>query len=86
MEEAGVAGFEASSWFGLVAPAKTPPAVVKVLTDDIMKALGDPEFARQLSDVGAEPGSPSGAAFGSFLHAETGKWGKVVRDSSTVMQ
>jgi len=86
MEEAGVAGFEASSWFGLVAPAKTPPAAVKRLTDDVMKALGDPDFARKLSDVGAEPGSLSGEAFGSFLRAETEKWGKVVKDSGTVMQ
>jgi len=86
MEEAGVAGFDASSWFGLVAPAGTPPAVVKTLTEDVMKALGDPEFARKLSDVGAEPGSLSGAAFGEFLRAETEKWGKVIKDSGTVMQ
>jgi tripartite-type tricarboxylate transporter receptor subunit TctC len=86
MEEAGVAGFEASSWFGLVAPAKTPPAVMKILIDDVMKALGDPDLARKLSDVGAEPGSLSGAAFGAFLQAETEKWGKVVKESGTVMQ
>ncbi len=86
MEEAGVAGFEASSWFGLVAPAGTPPAVLKILTDDVMKALGDPDFARKLSDVGAEPGSLSGATFDAFLHAETEKWSKVVKDSGAVMQ
>jgi tripartite-type tricarboxylate transporter receptor subunit TctC len=86
MEEAGVPGFEASSWFGLVAPARTPPVVVKILTDDVMKALGDPDFARKLSDVGAEAGSLSGDAFGAFLRSETDKWGKVVKDSGTVMQ
>jgi tripartite-type tricarboxylate transporter receptor subunit TctC len=86
MEEAGVAGFEASSWFGLVAPAGTPPAVVKTLTEDVMKALGDPDLARKLSDVGAEPGSLSGEAFGSFLRAETEKWSKVVKESGAVMQ
>jgi tripartite-type tricarboxylate transporter receptor subunit TctC len=86
MEEAGVPGFEASSWFGLVAPARTPPAVVEILTDDVMKALGDPDFARKLSDVGAEPGPLSGSAFAAFLRAETEKWGKVVRDSGAVMQ
>jgi tripartite-type tricarboxylate transporter receptor subunit TctC len=86
MEEAGVAGFEASSWFGLVAPASTPPAVLKILTDEVMKALGDADFARKLSDVGAEPGSLSGAAFGAFLRAETEKWGKVIKDSGAVMQ
>jgi tripartite-type tricarboxylate transporter receptor subunit TctC len=86
MEEAGVPGFEASSWFGLVAPARTPAAVVAILTDDVMKALGDPDLARKLSDVGAETGSLSGSAFGAFLRAETEKWSKVVKDSGTVMQ
>jgi tripartite-type tricarboxylate transporter receptor subunit TctC len=86
MEEAGVPGFEASSWFGLVAPARTPPVVVKILTDDVMKALGDPDFARKLSDVGAEAGTLSGEAFATFLRAETEKWGKVVKHSGTVMQ
>jgi tripartite-type tricarboxylate transporter receptor subunit TctC len=86
MEEAGVPGFEASSWFGLVAPARTPAAVVAILTDDVMKALGDPDLARKLSDVGAETGSLSGSAFGAFLRAETEKWSKVVKDSGTVLQ
>jgi tripartite-type tricarboxylate transporter receptor subunit TctC len=86
MAEAGVTGFEASSWFGLVAPARTPPAVVAILTDDVAKALADPDFARKLSDVGAESGSLSGSAFGAFLRAETEKWRKVVKDSGTVMQ
>jgi tripartite-type tricarboxylate transporter receptor subunit TctC len=86
MAEAGVPGFEASSWFGLVAPAKTPPATLKILTDAVAKALADPDMARKLSDVGAEPGSLFGDAFGTFLHAEAEKWGKVVKDSGTVMQ
>jgi tripartite-type tricarboxylate transporter receptor subunit TctC len=86
MEEAGVAGFEASSWFGLVAPTRTPPSRIQTLTDYVTKALADPDFARKLSDVGAEPGSLSGAAFGAFLRAETEKWGKVIKDSGAVMQ
>jgi tripartite-type tricarboxylate transporter receptor subunit TctC len=69
-----------------VAPAKTPPAIVKILTEDVTKALGEPDFARKLSDVGEEPGLLSGEAFGAFLHGETEKWGKVVKDSGTVMQ
>jgi tripartite-type tricarboxylate transporter receptor subunit TctC len=86
MEEAGVAGFEASSWFGLVAPAGTSRSVIQILTDDVIKALADPDFARKLSDVGAEPGSLSGASFGAFLGAEAEKWGKIVKDSGAVMQ
>jgi tripartite-type tricarboxylate transporter receptor subunit TctC len=78
---------EASSWFGLVAaPAKTPPDAIKTLTETVMKVLRDPDLAKQLADVGAEPGSLSGSEFGAFLHAEADKWSKVVRDAGVVMQ
>ena len=86
MEEAGVPGFEATSWFGLVAPAKTPPEVLKALTDAVRKALSDPDTAHKLNDVGAEPGTLFGDDFGKFLHSESEKWGKIVKDSGTVMQ
>jgi tripartite-type tricarboxylate transporter receptor subunit TctC len=86
MAEAGVAGFEASSWFGLVAPAKTPPEVMKALTEAVMKALRDPDLAKKLADVGAEPGTLSGSEFGAYLHAEADKWSNVVRDAGVVIQ
>ncbi len=86
MVEAGVPGFEASSWFGLVAPAKTPPEVMKTLTDAVTKVLRDPDLAKKLADVGAEPGSLSGSEFGAYLHAEADKWGKVVKDANVVIQ
>jgi tripartite-type tricarboxylate transporter receptor subunit TctC len=86
MVEAGVPGFEASSWFGLVAPAKTPPEVMKILTDAVTKVLRDPDLAKKLADVGAEPGSLSGSEFGAYLHAEADKWGKVVKDANVVIQ
>jgi tripartite-type tricarboxylate transporter receptor subunit TctC len=86
MAEAGVAGFEASSWFGLVAPAKTPPDAMKTLTGTVTKVLRDPDLAKKLADVGAEPGSLSGSEFDAYLHAEADKWSKVVRDAGVVMQ
>jgi tripartite-type tricarboxylate transporter receptor subunit TctC len=86
MAEAGVPGFEASSWFGLVAPAKTPPDVMKALTDAVMKVLRDPDLVKKLADVGAEPGSLSGSEFGAYLHAEADKWGKVIKDANVVIQ
>jgi tripartite-type tricarboxylate transporter receptor subunit TctC len=86
MAEAGVAGFEASSWFGLVAPAKTPPEVMKTLTETVMKVLRDPDLAKKLADVGAEPGSLSGSEFGAYLRAEADKWGKLIKDAGVVMQ
>jgi tripartite-type tricarboxylate transporter receptor subunit TctC len=86
MAEAGVAGFEASSWFGLVAPAKTPPDVMKILTETVVKVLRDPDLAKKLADVGAEPGSLSGSEFGAYLRAEADKWSKVIKDAGVVMQ
>lgn len=79
MVEAGVADFEASSWFGLVAPAKTPPDVINVLTQAVAKILKDPDMTKRLADVGAEPGTLSGDAFGAFLRSESDKWGQVVK-------
>jgi tripartite-type tricarboxylate transporter receptor subunit TctC len=86
MAEAGVAGFEASSWFGLVAPAKTSPEVMKALTEAVMKALRDPDLAKKLADVGAEPGTLSGSEFGAYLHTEADKWSKVVSGAGVVIQ
>jgi tripartite-type tricarboxylate transporter receptor subunit TctC len=79
MVEAGVRDFEASSWFGLVAPAKTPPDVAKVLIDSVSKLLKDSDVVKRLAEVGAEPGTLSGDAFGAFLRTEIDKWGWVVK-------
>jgi tripartite-type tricarboxylate transporter receptor subunit TctC len=79
--ESGVPGFEASSWFGLVAPAKTPVPVLAKLEDDIAAILKMPDVQKRLDELGAEPGTVSGAAFGKFLADETTKWTKIIRES-----
>ena len=79
--EAGVPGFEAAAWFGLVAPAQTPPAILAQITEAVGKALQAPDTVKKLKDLGAEPGTVSGAAFGAFLRAEAEKWSKVVQAS-----
>src|SRR4051812_6921088 len=81
MVEAGVTNFEASSWFGLVAPAKVPPDVTKALIEAVTKAMSEPDMVKRLADVGAEPGTLSGDAFGAFLRTEVDKWGEVVKTS-----
>ncbi|MGM4921727.1 Bug family tripartite tricarboxylate transporter substrate binding protein [Tardiphaga sp. 804_B3_N1_9] len=86
MAEAGVANFEASSWFGLVAPAKMPPDVTKMLIDGVTKVLKDPDMAKRLADVGAEPGTLSGDAFAAFLRAESEKWGQVVKTAGAKVE
>jgi tripartite-type tricarboxylate transporter receptor subunit TctC len=84
--ESGLPGFDASAWFGLVAPAKTPPAVLAKLTDAVNKALKSPDVVKRFQDLGAEPGTSSGPAFDAFLQAETKKWADVIKASGTKAQ
>lgn len=86
MVEAGVPNFEASSWFGLVAPARMPPDVMKALIDSVTKLLKDPDMVKRLADVGAEPGTLSGDAFAAFLRTESEKWGQVVKTAGAKVE
>ena len=79
--ESGVPGYEATSWFGLLAPAGTPADVVGKLNGAIVKALADPEVKKKLAEQGAEPYSERPEQFAAFIQSETAKWGKVVKQS-----
>jgi tripartite-type tricarboxylate transporter receptor subunit TctC len=79
--EQGVTGFEASSWFGFVAPAKTPPAVVARLAEETEKILKSPEMIAKIHELGCEPGSVFRDKFAAFMQAEAAKWGEVIRVS-----
>ncbi|RZI69685.1 MAG: tripartite tricarboxylate transporter substrate binding protein [Variovorax sp.] len=79
--EAGVPGYEATSWFGLLAPASTPAPIVAKLNASILKALADPEVKKKLAEQGAEPFGEKPEQFAAFIQAETAKWGKVVKES-----
>jgi tripartite-type tricarboxylate transporter receptor subunit TctC len=79
--ESGVPGFDASAWFGLVAPAKTPAPVLAKLEGDTDAIPKMPDVQKRFDELGAEPGTVSGAAFGKFLADETTKWTKIIRES-----
>jgi tripartite-type tricarboxylate transporter receptor subunit TctC len=82
ISESGVPGFEAKSWFGLVAPAGTPPAIIKKLNQDVTKVISDPVFAREfLAAQGLEPILGTPEQFAAFIRAESVKLGKVVKDA-----
>jgi tripartite-type tricarboxylate transporter receptor subunit TctC len=81
VSESGVPGFEASAWFGLVAPAKTPAPVLAKLEGDIDAILKMPDVQKRFDELGAEPGTVSEAAFGKFLADETAKWTRIIRES-----
>jgi tripartite-type tricarboxylate transporter receptor subunit TctC len=79
--EQGLAGFAASSWFGLVAPAKTPAPIVARLAEETEKILKTPEMIARIRDLGSEPGTAFRDKFAAFMQAETAKWGEVIRVS-----
>lgn len=76
--EAGLPGYEASSWFGLVAPAGTPLDIIARLNAEIAKAVQQPSLAR-VREQGARVFSNSPAEFASFIRAERTKWGAIIR-------
>lgn len=72
-------GFEATAWFGIMAPAGTPAAIVERLNAEINRALSDPEIARQLLSRGFEPQAMTPAAWGGFIAHETARWGELIK-------
>ncbi len=83
--EAGVPGYEATLWLGLLAPAGTPPEIVQRIYAETAKALQDPELQPQFRVAGVEAAVIPPKEFGDFLRAEYEKWGKVVRDTGATV-
>jgi tripartite-type tricarboxylate transporter receptor subunit TctC len=82
IEEAGpLKGFEASSWFGLLAPAGTPPEIVKALQRETAKALNSPAIKEKLLAQGAIPSGNTPEEFVALIDAEIKKWAPVVKNS-----
>ena len=81
MAEQGLPGFDASSWYGFVAPAKTPDAVVARLAEETQKILKSPEVIARIRELGSEPGTVFRADFAAFMRKEAEKWGEVIRVS-----
>jgi tripartite-type tricarboxylate transporter receptor subunit TctC len=79
--EAGVPGYEATSWFGMFAPAGTPAPVVAKLNATIVKVLAQPEVSKKLAEQGAEAAGETPEQFAAFIQKESVKWGKVVKES-----
>jgi tripartite-type tricarboxylate transporter receptor subunit TctC len=81
LAEAGLPGFDMTVWFGLLAPARTPPAVLQRVNAEMGKVLQDPEFRTFLAGLGVSPLGGSPEAFASFIQAETQRWAQVVKAS-----
>jgi tripartite-type tricarboxylate transporter receptor subunit TctC len=79
MTEAGVPGYEATSWYMMLTPSRTPPAIVNQLNDEIVKALKAEDMREMMARAGVEPLGNTPKEAMEFLKAEIGKWGKVIR-------
>jgi tripartite-type tricarboxylate transporter receptor subunit TctC len=81
LAELGLAGFESVGWFGLVAPAGTPPEIIGRLNAAFVKALSDPAAADKIRVLGAEPSPSSPDSFAQFIRSESVKWGKLIDEA-----
>jgi tripartite-type tricarboxylate transporter receptor subunit TctC len=79
--ESGLPGFEASSWFGIVAPAGTPPAIIARINNDVNQWLQSSEAKEKLLAQGAIPAGGTPEQFAAHIRSETEKWAKVVKAS-----
>ena len=79
VSEAGVAGFDASAWIGIVAPTGTPVAIINKLNAEMNKVLANPGLLQKLADTGAEPMPGTPALIGALLRREADKWAEVIK-------
>lgn len=77
MAESGLPGYEVSGWFGLLAPAGTPRAVIDLLHRTVAEIVKQPDVSKQLFDLGSEPGGNPPEAFARDIVADVEKWKKV---------
>jgi tripartite-type tricarboxylate transporter receptor subunit TctC len=86
VSEAGLAGYDSTGWFGVVAPAGTPAAAVARLNAEITAALNDETIKAQLRGQGVEPMPSTPEAFDAFIRAETTKWARVIKTANIKLQ
>jgi tripartite-type tricarboxylate transporter receptor subunit TctC len=81
MVEAGLRGFETSTWGGVLAPAGTPKDVVAKLNAEFNRDLNLPDVHKKLTDAGIEPAGGTSQQFSDFIKSEMQKWAKVAQDA-----
>jgi tripartite-type tricarboxylate transporter receptor subunit TctC len=80
MEEQGFKGFVISPWWGVLAPAKTPPAIIAKLNQAMNQVLNNPEVIKKFEDVDLDVWGGTPEQLGAMIKSETARWGKLVRE------
>jgi tripartite-type tricarboxylate transporter receptor subunit TctC len=86
VEESGVPGYAAVGWFGLLAPARTPAAVVAKLSADANRVLAEADVKLKMSIVGAEPSGNTPEEFARFIHDDQAQWTKLMKERGIAAQ
>jgi tripartite-type tricarboxylate transporter receptor subunit TctC len=81
LAEAGLPGYDVTTWYGFLVPKSTPDGIRHKLYDTLVEVLKTPEIVARLRDFGAEPGGEPPAQFAAFIHTETEKWTKLAKEA-----
>jgi len=80
--EAGLPGFEVTTWYGILAPAGTPRPIIARLNAELVKTMHSPEMKERLAGIGTDPVTSTPEEFTAYIQAEIGKWGDVIRKAN----
>jgi tripartite-type tricarboxylate transporter receptor subunit TctC len=86
LAEAGLAGFDQGTWFGILAPAGTPGDIVARLNTEMVKIIQSPEFKKRMEEIGAEPVGDTPAQMAEQIKSDTAKYAKLVKDAKVAVE
>lgn len=84
--ESGYRGFESGIWYGVIAPAGTPPEAVARLNAELVKITRSPDFMADLNRTGAQPVGSTPEAFADFIREQTARWAKVIKEANIAVK
>ncbi len=85
VSEAGLVGYEMTTWYGILAPKGTPKEIVAKINQEVRAILKSPEMKKRLDEIGAEPGGISPDQFAAFIKSEIAKWAKLVKQTGATV-
>ena len=86
IDELGIKGFDATTWHGLVAPAKAPKEVIATLNRAMVQALHDPVVVKQLGDLGVDISASTPEEFAAYIKTEIPKWTAIIKASGAKVE